>query len=364
MLLTLTSGGPVCAAPDFTAVGEIVNQEVAAGHVPGAVVLIGQHGRVVYRAAFGASSLVPHATPMQPDAIFDLASLTKVIATTTAVMQLVETGHIGLDRPASVYWPGFVGAGKDGITVRQLLTHTSGLRPDLDLTGGWSGEAATLTRVLAEHLTRPPGSQFIYSDINFIVLGEVVRLVSGEPLDVYTNRHIFATLRMTDTAFNPALADRIRIVPTDRQAGVLRWGAVQDPTAYRMGGVAGHAGLFSTADDLAKFAQMLLGCRPDDGAHVLSADTIAAMTTAVELPGGVRRGLGWDTGSAYAAGMDTAFGPHAFGHTGYTGTMLWVDPAGQTFLILLTSRLHPDGTGVVKPLREQIARAVAAIARQ
>ncbi|HEY0182983.1 MAG TPA: serine hydrolase domain-containing protein [Rhodopila sp.] len=338
--------------------GEIVRHEVAAGHIPGAVVLIGERGRVVYRAAFGSMSLVPEATPMRPDAIFDLASLTKVIATTTAVMQLVELQRMQLDQPVSRYWPAFAEAGKAAITVRQLLTHTSGLRPDLDLARDWSGYAAGLDRVVAEHPVYPPGERFLYSDINFIVLGELVRRISGEPLDVYTTRHVFAPLHMADTGFHPAPARQARIVPTDREAGVVRRGEVQDPTAYRMGGVAGHAGLFSTADDLATFARALLG--RGGGAHILRSGTIAEMTAPADLPGGVRRGLGWDSASAYAAGMDNAFGPRSFGHTGYTGTLLWIDPARQDFLVLLTSRLHPDGRGDAGPLRRQIAQALAA----
>lgn len=345
-------------------IGDIVDREVAVGHIPGAVVLVGQHGKVVYRAAFGALALLPKATPMRPNAIFDLASLTKVIATTTAVMQLTEAGRIRLDKSASVYWPAFGNAGKSAITVRQLLTHTSGLRPDLNLADSWCGETATLARVAQERPIHPPGERFLYSDINFIVLGELVRRVSGEPLDVFTERHVFAPLGMADTTFHPAPANRRRIVPTDREAGTLRWGVVQDPTAYRMGGVAGHAGLFSTADDLAKFAQMLLRRGKGAGRTILRADTVAEMTSPMELPGGVRRGLGWDVASPYATGIDTAFGPNSFGHTGYTGTMLWIDPADQTFLVLLTSRLHPNGAGDAKPVREQIARLVGAMARQ
>lgn len=363
MLLTIALTGPGSADSRFDAVGDIVRHEVVAGHVPGAVVLVGQPGKIVYREAFGALSLSPEVTPMRPDAIFDLASLTKVIVTTTAVMQLVEARRLQLDQPASCYWPAFGADGKDAITVRQLLTHTSGLRPDLDLTRDWQGRDAAIQRVLVERPIHPPESHFVYSDINFIVLGELVSRVSGEPLDRYARRHIFMPLRMTDTGFGPASSIRSRIAPTDREYGIMRRGVVQDPTAYRMGGVAGHAGLFSTADDLAKFAQSLLGYRGHGAAQILRPDTVAAMTTSIELPGGGRRGLGWDVASPYAAGMDAAFSPQAYGHTGYTGTMLWIDPVRQTFLILLTSRLHPDGRGDARPLREQVARAVAAATR-
>lgn len=337
-----------------------MDQEIAAGHIPGAVVLVGQHGRIVYRAAFGSISVVPARSPMPPDAIFDLASLTKVIATTTAIMQLAEAGRLQLDKPAADYWPEFASGGKSAITVRQLLTHTSGLRPDLDPAAHLSGEAGALALIAADHPIQPPGTRFIYSDLNFIVLGELVHRVSHETLDVYARKHIFTPLRMTDTEFRPVLADHARIVPTDRQDGRLRWGEVQDPTAYRMGGVAGHAGVFSTADDVARFAQMLLDGGSSGGERILRRETVAEMTRPVVLPGGVRRGLGWDIASAYDAGMHKEFGPHAFGHTGYTGTLLWVDPWSETFLIVLTSRLHPDGYGDVKLLRQEVAQVVAA----
>jgi CubicO group peptidase (beta-lactamase class C family) len=344
-------------------VAPLVETQIQAGRIPGAVVLVGAHGRAVYRAVFGSRSLEPAREPLAADDIFDLASLTKVVATTTAVMQLVEAGRLDLDKPAALYWPAFAAGGKGEITVRELLTHTSGLPPDLALSPDWRGEDAALARASAEHTIRPPGAAFLYSDINFIVLGELVRRVSGEPLDAYVQRHIFQPLGMADTGFTPSAAQLARIVPTDREDGQLRRGQVQDPTAYRMGGVAGHAGLFSTADDLARFARMLLQGGSLDGARILAPETVALMTRPVALPGGVRRGLGWDSASPYSAGMDVAFGPSAYGHTGYTGCSLWIDPSSGGFLILLTSRLHPDGHGDVKPLRHELARLVAEVVR-
>jgi CubicO group peptidase (beta-lactamase class C family) len=351
------------ASGGLAGVAPVVQAQIQAGHIPGAMVLVGAHGRTVYRAVFGAQSLEPALEPLSADDIFDLASLTKVVATTTAVMQLVEAGRLDLDKPVAAYWPAFAANGKAEITVRELLTHTSGLRPDLDLSSDWRGEDAALLGASAERPIRPPGAAFLYSDINFIVLGELVRRVSGEPLDVYVQRHIFQPLRMVDTGFTPSDAQLARIVPTDREDGQLRWGRVQDPTAYRMGGVAGHAGLFSTADDLARFAQMLLQGGSLDGARILAPETVALMTRPATLPGGVRRGLGWDSASPYSAGMDAAFGPSAYGHTGYTGCSLWIDPSSKSFLILLTSRLHPDGHGDVKPLRHALARLVAEATR-
>lgn len=344
---------------DFKQVDEVVREEITADHIPGAVVLVGKHGRVVYRKAFGALALTPRPMPMRTDAIFDIASLTKVF-TATAIMQLVESGRLSLDSPVTAYWPAFGTDGKTIITVEQLLMHTSGLPPDIDLKGSF-GVPTALARIVSEKPIKPPGSEFLYSDIGFIVLGELVRRVSGEPLDVYARRHIFKPLGMANTNFRPTADNRRRIVPTDKQDGELRWGVVQDPMAYRMGGVAGHAGVFSTADDLAKFAQMLLGRGSLYGLRVLQPESVARMTSAIVLPGGVRRSLGWDVNSPYSAGINLFFGAGSYGHTGYTGTLLWIDPESGDFLIILTSRLHPDGHGDARPLRQAIARIAGSV---
>ena len=336
-------------------IAPLVGSEIRAGHVPGAVVVVGERGRVVYQAAFGWKALTPEPAALGPGDIFDLASVTKVVATTTAVMQLVEQGRLELDSPVAAYWPAFGANGKSAITDRQLMTHTSGLPADLDLTTGWRGEDEALARAAAVRPSRAPGERFLYSDINFIVLGELVRRVSGEPLDVYARRHVFEPLGMTETGFRPPEAELSRIVATDRQDGQLRWGQVQDPTAFRMGGVAGHAGLFSTAGDLVRFAQMLVGGGELDGVRVLKPQTVALMTRPEVLPGGALRALGWDVASPYSAGMDAAFGPGSFGHTGYTGCSLWIDPSSGRFLIVLSSRLHPDDKGDAMPLRRRLA---------
>lgn len=327
------------------------------------MVLVGVDGRILYRSAFGWRSAPPGAAPLTADTIFDLASLTKVVATTTAVMQLVETGKLELDRPAADYWPAFAANGKATITVRQLLTHVSGLPADLDLAPDWQGQDEGLARAAAARPEHAPGERFVYSDINFIVLGELVRRVSGEPLDTYARRHIFAPLAMNDTGFLPPKAALTRIAATDRQAGSVRWGEVQDPTAFRMGGVAGHAGLFSTADDLARFAEMLLNGGQLDGVRILKPETVAMMTAPEPLPGGVSRGLGWDMASPYSGGMDVAFGPASFGHTGYTGCSLWIDPESRSFLIILSSRLNPDDHGDVRPLRRELSALVGPVVR-
>jgi uncharacterized protein YbbC (DUF1343 family)/CubicO group peptidase (beta-lactamase class C family) len=363
---------PAPSAPSAAAPGEIgdrrfarldavAGQEIAAGHIPGVVVLVGSHDRIVYRKAFGLRTSFPRPEPMKTDTVFDIASMTKVIATTTAIMQLAERGRLKLDDPAAAYWPGFAANGKDRITLRQLLTHTSGLRADVNPRVRWSGYEGALAAIAADRPTYPPGTRFHYSDANFIVLGEIVHRVSGLPLDVYCAREIFGPLGMRDTSFKPRRIPQSRLAPCDVQNGMLRCGEVQDPTAYHMGGVAGHAGVFATADDLARFAEMLLHGGTIQGRPILSPQAIAAMTKPHTLPGnGVSRGLGWDIRSPYSRVFNASFPAGSFGHTGYTGTSIWIEPRSQTFLIILTNRLYPDGKGDVRKLRAGVAAAVAA----
>lgn len=348
----------------MSAIGEVVGKAISDGQIPGAVVLVGNQGRVIYRGAFGHRSLAPEQLPMTADTIFDISSLTKVIATATAVMQLVEKGKLRLDKPVVKYWPEFKGKGKDKITVRQLLTHYSGLRPDLDLKHKWSGHKDALKLVTAEKPVSPPGTRFIYSDINFIILGELVRRISGQPLDDYCERHIFKPLRMKDTGFRPSAVLRTRIAPTEYRSGEkgeMLHGEVHDPTARRMGGVAGHAGLFSTADDLSLFARMLLDSGRAGDARILSPRAVEKMTTPQSPPNKmILRGLGWDIDSPFSSCRGALFPVGSFGHTGFTGTSLWIDPESKTYVIILTSRLHPYGKGNAGALRSEIATCVAA----
>ena len=340
-------------------VGAVVEDEIRAGRIPGAVVLVGHAGAVVYRRAFGERQVEPVRRPMTEDTIFDLASLTKVVATSTAVMQLVEKGRVRLDDPVVRYWPAFGAHGKARITVRDLLTHYSGLPPDLDLSAKWSGYGAALERIAAAPPFGSRGGGFVYSDVNFAVLGELVRRVSGEPLDAYCERHVFGPLGMRHTGFRPA--ERAPVAPTVFVDGSLLSGVVHDPTARRMGGVAGHAGLFSTADDLAIFAQAMLDGGSARGVRILRPDTVGAMTTPQSPAGAaVRRGLGWDIDSGFARDWHASLPDGSYGHTGYTGTSLWIDPASRTYVVVLTNRVHPDGRGDARPLRTRIAQLVAA----
>lgn len=339
--------------------------------LPGAVVLVGHGDRNVMTKAYGHRALAPAAEAMTPDTIFDVASLTKVVATTTSVMMLLEQGRIRLNDRVSSHIPGFGRYGKEDVTVRHLLTHVSGLRPDLDLNVPFEGYARAIELASDEVLQAPAGERFVYSDINFFLLGDIVARVSGQPLDVFARTHIFAPLGMKDTMFRPPLSLTPRIAPTER-CEMLAWpcdkpdapmlrGVVHDPTARRMGGVAGHAGLFSTAADLARFCRMLLRGGELDGARVLAPLTVARMIEPAS-PAGHRnqRGLGWDIDSWLSANRGELLPVGSFGHTGFTGTSLWIDPATRMFVVFVSNRVHPDGKGDVTPLRARIATVAAA----
>jgi uncharacterized protein YbbC (DUF1343 family) len=351
------------AAPDATdlsGIGRIVDAEIRLGRIPGAVVVVGDADRIVYREAFGNARVDPEAVPMTTRTIFDLASLTKVVATTTAVMQLVEAGKLDLDAPAARYWPEFAANGKDAITVRELLTHYSGLAADLDMRAPWLGYQAAMDLIVAEQPLAAPGSRYIYSDINFEVLGEIVRRVSGQALDAYCEAHIFGPLGMHDTSFRPPASERARIAPTEFIGGQLRWGTVHDPSAARMGGVAGHAGLFSSAGDLARFAQMLLQHGTLDGVRILDPGSVQQMTRPQSPPGQPRlRGLGWDLAAPLAANREELPAVGAYTHTGYTGTLIWIDPLSGTYLIILSNRVYPLGRGDAQPLRKAVLQLLA-----
>lgn len=346
-------------SPRFAAIDAILERAIAAGELPGAVVVIGHGGEVVYRRALGARALVPSREPMTLDTIFDIASLTKPLATATSVMRLVELGQVRLNDPVARYIPEFGRNGKEDITIRQLLTHFSGLRDGLDLRTRWSGYDAALRLACDETPVAPPGSRFLYSDINYIVLGELVARLSGLPLDKYSDVHIFQPLKMRETRFRPPPSWLPRIAPTefDERGRMLR-GVVHDPTARRMGGVAGQAGLFSTAADLSRFAQAMLDQK------VLSPLILEKMTTPQQPPTAtVLRGLGWDIDSPFASNRGDLLPVGGYGHTGYTGASLWIDPYTRTYIIILANAVHPRaGTNTVS-LRSRVATAAATALR-
>ena len=337
-----------------------IREAIADKKLPGGVLWLEREG-TVYRKSYGQRALIPAEEAMTEDTIFDAASLTKVIATTPAILLLVERGQIKVDAPAQNYIPEFTGDGKEAITIRHLLTHTSGLRPGLGATPAWSGGEKAIQLACAEKLRSPSGSSFVYSDINFILLGEVVRRVSGKPLNEFVAREIYQPLKMNDTGFLPPAARIARIAPTttNEGEGVLR-GKVHDPTSRRMGGVAGHAGLFLTAADLARFARMMLNGGTLDGVRIFKPETVRLMTN-VQSPAAVptRRGLGWDIDSVYSGPRGKVFPLGSYGHTGWTGASLWIDPFSKTFLIFLSNRNHPTEAGSVGPLRAKLGTLAA-----
>ncbi len=419
-------------APDFTPVSTLIDTAIAEHKLPGAVVLIGHGGKVVFEKAYGNRALEPAVEPMTEDTLFDMASLTKVIVTTTAVLQLYEQHKIDLDAPVARYLPEFAQNGKDKITIRELLTHYSGLPPDIDLTDAWGlaapDKAEGIRRAMASAPYGPPGLTFKYSDINFITLGDLVETLTGQSLDVYAREDIFAPLGMMQTSYHPFAktcgpAGRVgsAIVAGPKPIGRIgmvclpgTWspyaldpvtaptahdlegtpatnpdydhllrGVVHDPTTRRMGGVAGHAGLFSTAHDMSLFCQALLdkllynrGPFPLSQATLRLATTPNEPSTAVDTAtiftpdgqptkGVASHGLGWDINTAYSRPRGSIFPistreqPGSFGHTGFTGTSLWLDPTSDTYVILLANAIHPKVAAPISVLRGEVATAAA-----
>lgn len=347
------------SADRLAAIDGIVADGLRRGKMPGCVVLVGYRGKVVWHEAYGLKRVAPDEQPMQPDTLFDLASLTKPIATATSVMRLIEEGRVELDAPVSKYLPTFTGHGKEAITIRHLLTHQGGLIPDNALADYQDGKTLAYERIDGLSLRAEPGTRFIYSDVGFIVLGRLVETITGRPLNEYAHETIFAPLGMSETGFRPAAMLAARAAPTEKRDGAWMQGTVHDPRAYELEGVAGHAGLFSTAADLARYAQMLLNEGTYGGVQVLAPETVRLMRTPVDVSGGLR-GLGWDIQTAYSSNRGDLFSPAAFGHGGFTGTALWIDPDLQMFVIFLSNRVHPDGSGSVNPLIGRIATVAAA----
>lgn len=341
----------------IVAIEQALEQAILDQQTPGAVLWIERNGSV-YRKVAGKRAVLPEAETMTGDTIFDAASLTKIVATTPGIMLLVQRGLVDVDAAVHRYIEEFRRQGRDAITIRQLLTHTSGLRPGLRVKP--DGAASAIAIACQEEPTSPPGTAFRYSDINFILLGEIVQRVSGHPLEQFVSQEIFRPLQMNDTGFLPRARDLRRIAPTEVDGTNILRGVVHDPTARRMGGVAGHAGLFTTAADLARFARMMLNYGKLDGIQLFRPDIVTTMTS-VQSPAGVaaKRGFGWDIESAYSRPRGDLFPLGSYGHTGFTGTSLWIDSTSQSFWILLTNRVHPDGKGNILPLQKVLGSLVA-----
>ena len=385
-----------------------IESAIASNRCPGGVLWL-EHDGVTYHKAYGYRALVPERELMTEDTVFDMASLTKVLATTPAVMLLIERGQVKLDAPVRTYIPEFnpgvpepasaaaAGEGRELVTVRELMTHTSGLPPDLELRTDWSGYDTAIQKACAETLQSKPGTVFKYSDINFILLGEIVQRVSKLPLQIFVQREIYGPLKMTNTCFlplgesdasslagsggtnaasqksghglvwqpgatgaSPPLFTLSRIAPTEVVDGKPWRGVVHDPTARRMGGVAGHAGLFSTASDVARYARMMLNLGELDGVRIFKPETVRRMTS-VQTPADMaaKRGLGWDIDTAYSGPRGELFPAGSYGHTGWTGGSLWIDPFSKTFVIFLSNRNHPTEAGNVLPLRRKLGTLAA-----
>ncbi len=343
----------------LTEMNTTITTAIAEGHCPGGVLWV-EHQGASYHQAFGKRAVVPADEVMTEDTIFDAASLTKVIACTPAIMLLVERGQVKLEAPVQTYIPEFTGDGKEAVTIRQLITHTSGLRPDISLKPDWSGAAAAIHLACTEPLANPPGTVLVYSDTGPILLGEIVRRVSGQPLNEFLQRELYGPLQMKDTGFNPPPEKMARIAPTEVVAGQPVRGVVHDPRARRMNGVAGHAGLFFTANDLARYARLLLNGGELDGVRIFKPETVQLMTS-VQTPDAIagRRGLGWDIDTGFSGPRGQLFPLGSYGHTGWTGTSIWIDPFSKTFVIFLSNRNHPTENGSVRALRGRLGTLAA-----
>ncbi len=367
------------SAERLARIDRAVQESISKHELPGAVVLVGRRGKVVFRRAYGNRALLPSIEPMTVDTVFDVASLTKTVATATSVMILIEQGKLRLADPVVRFIPEFASGGgeRDKVTVEHLLTHRAGFPADdaLELYTGTREEI--FARKYRQPLKSSPGSEFVYSDVGYEVLGEVVRQVSGKPLDEFAAERIFRPLGMKGTGFNPLTPrplpggegegrggaprrDRTRFAPTEQREG--RWirGEVHDPRAYALGGVAGHAGLFSSAEDLAKFCRMILAGGKRGHVRVLSPLAVEAMTRPRIYGDEEIRGLAFDISTGYSKLRGDLFPAGSFGHTGFTGTSLWIDPSSETYVVFLSNRLHPEGKGDVGRLRAIVSNIVAA----
>jgi CubicO group peptidase (beta-lactamase class C family) len=367
---------PFCGHHSSAFAGEIDREKLARidaaveaairkGNCPGAVVLVVHADEVVFRKAYRHRAVEPDKVPMTADTVFDMASLTKPMATATSVMILAERGKLNFSDPVAKHWPAFAANGKEGVTIEHCLLHTSGLTADNAIGDYADGRAKALERIAALKLEAPAGTRFRYSDVGFIVLGELVGKLGGAPVDEFARQNVFEPLKMADTRFKPSGELLKRVAPTGKRDGKLILGEVHDPRSHLMGGVAGHAGLFGSADDLARYCRMLLRGGELDGVRVLKPETVKLFTEPHGVPGGKDgrkqlRSYGWDVDTSYSAPRGELFPRDGgFGHTGFTGTSVWVNPGTQTAVIILTSRLHPDEKGNVTELRRQVGTIVA-----
>ncbi|HBA87176.1 MAG TPA: metal-dependent hydrolase [Geobacter sp.] len=346
---------PACFAAEQPRIDALLNDAIARNLIAGGVVLVGSRDRVLFEKAYGKVSPLPDAQAMTVGALFDVASLTKVVATTPSILKLAEEGRLSLLDPAVKWFPEFAGRGKDAILVLNLLTHTSGL-DDIPLSSANAMQSA-IEGAAGQKLKGEVGNRFRYADLNFILLSELVRRATGAPLDVYSHASFYRPLGMGDTSFRPQEKARCSATISDDR---VVFGEPQDHLCRQLGGVAGHAGLFSTADDLARFCRMMLAGGALEGKRVLAQRTVDQMTAPYFSRGGqVVRGLGWDISSPYSSPRGGGFSKVSFGHTGYSGSSIWIDPASDTFVILLTSRLDYKNVHEFSRLRADLSTLAA-----
>ena len=344
---------------EIPAIDELVRVALAEKKMPGCVIVIGRKSGVLFHRAYGQRALIPAPLPMTESTIFDIASLTKAMVTATLIQKLVERGKLRLDDRVAQYVPEFAANGKLEVTLRQLLVHTSGLPIVNPLSDYAAGPAAGLAHVFDQRLEAAPGQKYTYSDLGYITLGVLIERVTGERLDQLARREIFQPLGMHETGFLPPLRERYRIAPTEvavERPIPLIHGEVHDPRAWLLGGVAGNAGVFATADDIGRFGRMLLGEGELEGVRILSRASVQEMTRPELLPGAVRS-PGWDVASAYSKPRGHYFSPRAYGHGGYTGVSLWIDPELDLFVYFASNRVHPNAEGNVIALQAQVTDA-------
>lgn len=337
-----------------------VQAAIDQGKIPGAVLLVGRGDEIVYRKAYGNRAVQPEKVAMTEDTVFDLASLSKVVGCATSVMLLAERGQICLNDRVAAYLPEFANNGKQEVTIEQLLLHRAGLIPDNSLKDYADGPEKSIERIMQLKTVYEPGTRFDYSDVGYMVLGELVKRVAGRPLDQFTREEIFGPLGMKDTCYLVPEANKARCAPTEKRDGKWMIGEVHDPRAYALGGVAGHAGVFSTADDLSRWCRMILGFGTLDGKRVFADTTIREMIRQrVLADGSGSRAYGFDVSTGYSQPRGNFFEPGStFGHTGFTGTAFWIDPKHNAYCILLTNRVHPDGNGEILDLRRRVGNVV------
>ncbi|HLX61024.1 MAG TPA: serine hydrolase domain-containing protein [Planctomycetota bacterium] len=363
----ILAGEPPAPQREFDAVymdnaAAPIADAIAAKKIPGAVLLCGRHDKILFEKAYGNRSVNPEAVPMTTDTIFDMASVTKTVACATSIMILVDRGKLKVSDLVSKYIPEFTQNGKESITIEQLLLHRSGLIPDNPISDYRGTRDEMLANVYKLKPDHEPNTHFAYSDVNYIVLGELVRIVSGKPLNEFAKTEIFEPLGMKDTAYLPPESWKPRIAVTEKRDGKWTPGDVHDPRSFALGKVAGHAGVFSTAEDMARFCRMILNGGELDGKRILSKATLDEMTKPRAMPDKTNsRGYGFDIDTPYspsARGKRFAVGT-TFGHTGFTGTMFWIDPEHDCFVVFLTNRINLGADGNDLAVRGKVSTIAA-----